>query len=77
MAYYLRVKKLNGRNDLFRLANSCAFGDSVEYNEGWDEEGKRILPHLRFLDEEDALAYVLVHGGEFKKEPPFYVKKDD
>lgn len=79
MAYYISVHELNGRNDFYRLAKlfeERGFGDNVEYNAGWHEETRRVLPHLRFLDEQDALAYVLAHGGEIKKEMPFYAIND-
>lgn len=79
MAYYVRVRKLNGRNDFYQLGASLevrGFGDNVEYCEGWHETTRRVLPHLRFLDEQDALAYVLAHGGECKREPPFYAIND-
>lgn len=77
--YYVRVERFNGRRDYYRLADifdSRGFGNNIEYNEGWEERDRKVHPHLRFLDEQDALAYVLAFGGEIKREMPFSARND-
>jgi hypothetical protein len=48
------------------------FKDTVEYNEGgWqDFELKVVQPHLKFVDEDDAIAFILTYGGQVSKELP-------
>jgi hypothetical protein len=71
---YVRIKKINGRNDHYVLGawlNQSGVGE-VEYNEGgWnDRHLGNIAPHLKFEREEDAVAYVLANGGEISKTIP-------
>ena len=63
MIYYIRIKKLNGRRDFVELAEKLydrGYDDRVEYHAGKEIaygmglEG--IDPHLKFNNEEDALA---------------------
>lgn len=59
--YYVAIQRLNGRRDFYELANLLdkrGYDNRVEYFEG-DED---VLPHLRFLDENDALVYCLTYG---------------
>jgi hypothetical protein len=69
MTWYVAIKALNGRHDFARLAmqlEPLGFEDRVEYcRGGWeDQEIKTILPHLKFEDKDDAVAYVLKFGGK-------------
>jgi len=71
---YVRIKKINGRQDHFYLGawlNQSGVGE-VDYNEGgWnDRHLGNIAPHLKFENEEDAVAYVLANGGEISKTLP-------
>lgn len=71
---YVRIKRLNGRQDHADLGSwlnqSGVF--EVDYREGgWDDRHLgNIAPHLRFEKEEDAVAYVLANGGEISKTLP-------
>jgi len=69
MTAYIKIKRLNGRNDFAELAlqlQSKGFEDRVEYHQGgWDDKRVYIIaPHLKFDYHDDALAYVLAYGGE-------------
>lgn len=72
--YYVQIKRVNGRNDFYQLAKMMAergYGNNVEYFQGdGDEDRWHVLPHLRFLDEQDALAYCLTYGGKLRKSVP-------
>lgn len=59
--YYVAIRRLNGRKDFYELANMLdkrGYDDRVEYFQGDDD----VLPHLRFLNEHDALVYSLTYG---------------
>lgn len=75
MPYYIQIERLNGRKDFYNLAvtlDERGYDDRVEYyGGGWDDkEVSNVFPHLRFLNEEDALAYVLTYGGNILTEVP-------
>ena len=70
--YYITVDLLNGRRDFYELAcklSERGYEDRVEYNPGgWrDNQISIVLPHLKFLNEDDALAYVLSYGGNISR----------
>lgn len=74
MSFYVRIRRLNGRNDHCRLAdwvNRSGLG-AVDYNEGGWNDGMihNAAPHLRFDLEEDAIAYVLANGGTYTTRVP-------
>ena len=67
MYYYVRIKRLNGRNAFYELATNLSkygYGDNVEYfHVGWcDDMVDNSAPHLRFNNEGDAVAYCLTYG---------------
>lgn len=71
---YVSIKRLNGRQDYFDLGawlSQSGVGE-VDYNEGgWDDRHLgNIAPHLKFENNEDAIAYVLANGGEISKTLP-------
>lgn len=75
MTWYVAIPRVNGRINFFIMADmlrSKGFGDRVEYHEpGWmDLSPNRVLPHLKFEYEDDAIAYVLTFGGEMKESVP-------
>lgn len=75
MTVYVRIKRLNGRFDFVRLADELqrkGFEDRVEYHQGgWmDHMVKHVLPHLKFEEHDDALAYVLAYGGKVSDKIP-------
>ena len=77
MTCYVTVQRLNGRRDFYNLAtilDARGFGDRVEYYSGSvAKDGiDTIRPHLKFKEDEDALAYILAYGGEISKEMPSY-----
>ena len=77
MTVYVKIKRLNGRNDFLRLAwelQRKGFEDRVEYHQGgWEDKVvPKVAPHLKFENHDDALAYVLAYGGEVSKEIPEY-----
>lgn len=70
MLYYVRINRLNGRKDFCDLAEMLlehGYGDRVEYFQGgWvDNLIYTAAPHLRFILEEDALAYSLTHSTTY------------
>ena len=67
MYYYVRTKRLNGRNDFYQLAktlNEHGYEERVEYFPGgWNDHMiSNAAPHLRFDNEGDAVAYCLTYG---------------
>ena len=74
MYYYVCIDQINGRRAFYQLADMMekrGYDDRVEYFQGTDCAHRGyILPHLRFLDEQDALAYCLTHGGSISKSLP-------
>lgn len=79
MTVYVRIKKLNGRQDHANLGlwlNQSGVVEVDYFEGGWvDSILPVVAPHLKFDIEEDAMAYVLAHGGEISKTLPV-VKKD-
>ena len=78
MSYYVNIKKLNGRNDYYELATQLferGYEDRVEYNCGYGPlgDGMYVDPHLKFNNEQDALAYILTYGGIICTELPTYM----
>lgn len=75
MTVYIQIEPLNGRRSVYDLASKLetkGFGDGVEYNSGgWnDRQLGNIAPHLKFEDDEDAIAFVLAYGGKISKTLP-------
>jgi len=74
MTVYVRIKKLNGRQDHATLGewlNQSGVFEVDYFEGGWvDSVLPVIAPHLKFEIEEDAVAYILAHGGEITKELP-------
>lgn len=75
MTCYVQIPRINGRFDFVELVdklNIRGFEDRVEYSEGgWrDYMMFTVQPHLKFENEDDALAYVLAFGGEITKSLP-------
>lgn len=71
--FYVYIKRLNGRNDFYHLARMLderGYSNQVEYFQG-DE---KIHPHLKFIDEGDAVAYCLTNGCTMSTYMP--VKED-
>ena len=81
MTYYIRISRLNGRRDFAELGEKLydrGYDDRVEYHAGGyigNETGPAEYadPHLKFLDEQDALAYVLAYGGTILTKVPTYM----
>lgn len=80
MTYYIRIERLHGRRDFAELAEKLydrGYDDRVEYDKG-DYIGNSLglneysHSHLKFDNEEDALAYVLAYGGKILTEVPTY-----
>jgi len=70
MPYYVRINRMNGRNDFYNLAKNLdehGYDDRVEYFKGgWiDNLIYTAAPHLKFVLEEDALAYSLTYGTTY------------
>jgi hypothetical protein len=74
MSFYVRVPRINGRYDKATLASWLENRgmDDVEYHPGgWcDNTIHNVVPHLKFMREEDATAYVLAKGGKYSTEIP-------
>lgn len=72
--FYVQIKRLNGRSDhadLGEWLNSSGVIVAEYYEGGWaDGCVKNVAPHLRFEKEEDAVAYVLAHGGSYMTRMP-------
>jgi hypothetical protein len=74
MRFYVRIQRLSGRNDHVILGswlNQSGVGEVDYYQGGWDDTNmNNIAPHLKFEREDDAIAYVLAHGGEITRSIP-------
>ena len=75
MTWYVEINPVNGRYEFCQLVEklqSSGAGERIEYfGGGWmDKSVSTISPHLKFEFEDDALAYVLAHGGTVSTEPP-------
>lgn len=81
MSFYVKVTRMNGRNDHVELGTWLNQSGVIEvdYHEGgWED--KSILPvhpHLKFEKEEDAAAYVLAHGGIVTRSVPQMIPGTD
>lgn len=71
---YVKIKRLNGRADHADLGawlNQSGVGEVDYFEGGWaDRCLGNVHPHLKFKRHEDAVAYVLAHGGEISKTLP-------
>jgi len=77
MTWYVEIPRLNGRLDFALLAeklNIKGFEDRVEYHSGgWSDYNlESTRPHLKFENEDDAVAYVLAHGGSYGTTVPIF-----
>lgn len=75
MTWYVEIPKINGRFefvDLVEKLNIKGFEDRVEYySGGWaDDMLETTQPHLKFENEDDALAYILAYGGAISRTVP-------
>lgn len=74
MSFYVRIDRMNGRSDHMRLGDWLNRSGVVEthyYKGGWDDNHVHsIAPHLKFEREDDAIAYVLAHGGSYTTTVP-------
>lgn len=74
MSFYVKIRRLNGRQDHALLGwwlNQSGVGEVDYHNGGWaDQCIYDVHPHLKFEREEDAIAYVLAHGGMVTKSIP-------
>ena len=73
MSFYVRATII-GRLDYLRLAawlEQSGIGEAEVIPGGWtDYSIETIAPHIKFDLEEDAMAYILSHGGEYSKTVP-------
>lgn len=74
MSYYVRFR-IKGRNDFCIISEQLlekGFQDRIEYfNGGWHDELVPIVePHLKFENEDDAIAFVLAFGGKVETDKP-------
>jgi hypothetical protein len=80
MSYYIRIEPIKGQRDLYNLAKNLeerGYDDRVQYHKGGHIKGVYYAdPHLKFEDEQDALAYSLTYGGEVSKEVPTFSAVD-
>lgn len=74
MSFYIKISRLNGRKDLLTLGDwlNRSGVAAVEYFDGgWEDRSfDAMYSHLKFEREDDAIAYVLVHGGAYSLTPP-------
>ena len=74
MSFYVKIKRLNGLNDhtiLGSWLNQSGVGEVDYHRGGWsDQMLYNLYPHLKFEREDDAIAYVLAHGGEITRSIP-------
>lgn len=74
MNHYVKIPAINGRLEYYQLANwalESGVGSVDLHTGGWhDNESYLCYPHIKFETKEDALAYILSHGGEYSEEPP-------
>ena len=74
MFYYVEVARLATLQwiELFIKLSQSGYTDVHYDNGGWIEyEVKYVMPHLRFENEEDAMAYKLSHGGKVRTTKPY------
>ena len=74
MSHYVKIPAVNGRLEYYQLAKwalESGVGSVDLHTGGWhDNESYLYHPHIKFETKEDALAYILSHGGEYSEEPP-------
>ena len=74
MSYYVKIRRLNGRSDHVNLGlwlNQSGVVEVEYFEGGWaDRSVYNLFPHLKFEREEDAIAYVLAHGGAYSRTVP-------
>ncbi len=75
MYYYVRYRPINGRSDLLNLSvflEERGYESEVEYySGGWtDNLIYNALPHLRFKNEGDVIAYCLANSCTYSTEIP-------
>jgi len=74
MSFYVKIERLNGRNDhaiLGSWLNQSGVGEVDYHQGGWSDQMRyNLYPHLKFEREDDAIAYVLAHGGEITRSIP-------
>ena len=75
MTWYVALEGVNGRYNFYQLVHKLherGYTDKVEYFQGgWmDREVGTVKSHLKFEDEQDALAYALATGGKVSREVP-------
>lgn len=73
MSFYVRATMF-GRLDYLQLASwleQSGIGSAEYFGGGWsDYSVEPIAPHIMFELEEDAMAYILSHGGVYSKTVP-------
>jgi len=74
MSHYIRIPRINGRLDLCKLGewlNNNGLSE-VDYDPGgWQGDSmNNAAAHLKFESEDDALAFVLAHGGVYSTVVP-------
>lgn len=71
---YVKIRRLIGAQDRVNLGNwliQSGVGEVDYFEGGWSDRCLGNLhPHLKFEREEDAVAWVLAHGGEISKTIP-------
>lgn len=74
MSYYVRIKRLNGRQDHADLAdflNTCGISNVDYCIGGWEDQMvHNVAAHLKFETEEDALIYIIAKGGDYSTTVP-------
>ena len=75
MSWYVTVSPINGRNHKLKLSEFLTergYSDDIFYYTGeWqDQQVTSYLPHLKFENYDDAIAYTLTFGGECSTTPP-------
>lgn len=78
--YYVRVEQFGHNLDFVKFAEWILRSGvgGVDYSKGgWaDQMIKNAAPHIRFSKEEDAIAYVLAHGGSYSTTMPEQASPD-
>jgi hypothetical protein len=74
VSFYVKIKRLNGRRGHVILGEWLNHSGVVEvdyHDGGWSDQCVHNLhPHLKFESEEDAIAWVLAHGGSYTTKVP-------
>jgi hypothetical protein len=74
MSFYVKIRRLNGRQDHSLLGEWLNQSGVIEvdyHQGGWaDQCVYNLHPHLKFEREEDAMAWVLAHGGFYTTKVP-------